>query len=81
MPNTVYSVMKSLVKYSLSVYEIISASVGGDEMETETCTDSYQFWNEFQSLTSRLGSLGLRHYFLSHSTAVAMETKVSTTPI
>ena len=75
--GVVFKVTESLVRESLVTYE--SARKGGEEeedMETETHTDGFSFWNEFQSLTERLSALGLRDQFLSHSTVLAIENKV-----
>ena len=74
--GVVFKVTESLVRESLVTYE--SARKGGEEedMETETHTNGFSFWNEFQSLTERLSALGLRDQFLSHSTVLAIENKV-----
>lgn len=77
--GVVFKVTESLVRESLVTYE--SVRKGGEaeeeeDMETETHTDGFSFWNEFQSLTERLSTLGLRDQFLSHSTVLAIENKV-----
>ena len=76
--GVVFKVTESLVRESLVMYE--SARKGGEaeeeDMETETHTDGFSFWNKFQSLTERLSALGLRDQFLSHSTVLAIESKV-----
>lgn len=76
--GVVFKVTESLVRESLVMYE--SVRKGGEaeeeDMETETHTDGFSFWNKFQCLTERLSALGLRDQFLSHSTVLAIESKV-----
>ena len=79
--GVVFRVMESLVKESLIAYETTrggggGGERGGEEMETETHTDQLWYWNEFQSLVSKLSFLGLRDRFLSHSTVLTIENKV-----
>lgn len=78
IPDSVFSVMVKLLCHSLTVYENQNHSMEEDDrqMETETDSDSFQFWNQFQSLTERLCSGGLLQTFLAHPSSVAMERKV-----
>ena len=68
--------------HTLLAYEKMfrSGSTGSDEgleMETEEVeSDWFQYWNEFQSLVSKLHSLGLLHVFLSHSVSNCINRKV-----
>ena len=70
--------MVKLLCHSLTVYENLNHSMNEDDgqMETETDSNSFQFWNQFQSLTEQLCSGGLLQTFLAHPSSVAMERKV-----